>query len=366
MPTTALTARPGTLDGQTPIMTPDGETILAKLSQGDLVFTPDGRPTLVRRVHAYGKQRAFRVTLKDGRSFVAGYDQIIPHTTYAKATYLHTAPVRVLATDYVYATKTGQPGYRYHVPMHSAIEYPEVGHLISPYALGLLLGNGALTQRTLTFSSDDEQLVERLVDSLELPRHVAKRTPQSFNWSLSSHTRVDDIRKELRRLDLMGKTSKQKFIPSEYLYDTCDNRRALLDGLLDTDGTVKLSNRSQNISYTFTSPSTTLVDHVERLAWSLGYGVRKSASEKRRVGGRLTIYTGDALGQTDRLEDVRKHGVYTSRKDRVTPVIRIEEVPPRDMWHIEVDAKWFIAADFVTFCDVRGVLPNEQHPFLKS
>lgn len=363
MPPT-LTARPGLLDGATRIMTPSGETMLSELTVGDIVFTPDGRPTVVRTITSHGTQRAVRVTLKDGRHFIAGVDQIIPHTTYAKATYLRTAPVRVLATDYVYAMKNGQPGYRYHLPMHDAVEYPEVDHFIDPYALGLLLGNGALTQRTLTFSSDDEALVASLTASLELPAHVAKRTPQSFNWSLSSHTRVDAIRKELRRLDLMGRTGKQKFIPTDYLYDSINNRRALLDGLLDADGAVHISERSQKVSYTFTSPSTTVVDHTERLAWSLGYAVRKVQNDKRRVGGKLTIYTTDVLGRSERLTAPRDGKTHISHKDRVTPVIRIEDVPPRDMWHIEVDAKWFIAADFVTFCDVRGLLPETQHPFL--
>lgn len=360
-----VTTRVGTLDGDTRIMTLSGERRIADLAIDDIIFTPDGRPTVVRNVTSHGTARAFRLTLKDGRELIAGQDQVIPHTTYAKAKFLRTAPVRILATDFVYATKANQPGYRYYVPMHGAISYPEVEHTIDPYALGLLIGNGALTQKTLTILTPDDVLMYELLNALKLPEHVARRLPDSSRWHLASHVRVDNVRKELRRLDLMGKSAREKFIPSAYLYDSVEHRRALLDGLLDASGHINIRPKTNAVSYAFTTQSLTLASDVERLAWSLGYGVRKTGNDKRRAGAKLTIYTPDTLGRSRQMLLARQQGAYTSKHDSVTNVIHIEEIAPREMWSLIVEAKWFIAGDFITLCDSRGLLPEARHPFLR-
>lgn len=362
---THLTTRTGMLDGDTPIMTLSGERRIADLQKNDLVFTPDGRPTVVRDVVSHGTHRAFRITLKDGRELIAGQEQVIPHTTYAKATFLHVAPVRVLATDFVYATKANQPGYRYYVPMHGAVLYPEVTHAIDAYALGLLLGSAALTQKTLTVLTSDDALIRELLNALKLPEHVARRLPNTSHWHLASHTRVDAVRDELRKLNLMGKSAREKFIPSDYLYDSVTNRRALLDGLLDASGRIVIRPKTNAVSYTFTTQSLTLASDVERLAWSLGYGVRKTGNDKRRTGAKLTIFTPDALGRSRQMLLARQHATYTSKHDSVTNVIRIEEIAPRPMWSLIVEAKWFIAGEFITLCDSRGILPEVRHPFLR-
>ena len=44
------------------------------------------------------------------------------------------------------------------------------------------------------------------------------------------------FRQELERLGVYGTNSREKFIPTEYLFDSVDNRLEILKGIIDTDG----------------------------------------------------------------------------------------------------------------------------------
>jgi len=78
----------------------------------------------------------------------------------------------------------------------------------------------------------------------------------------------------LRAMNLLD----NKHIPQQYLRASETQRRALLAGLLDTDGTV---NPSGSVQFATTNP--TLADGVRELACSLGF---RPATKRKRVQGR--------------------------------------------------------------------------------
>lgn len=112
---------------------------------------------------------------------------------------------------------------------------------ISPYILGLLLGDGGMTQNFVTFSTASEELLDELS---RLEGITIKKGHGEYDYRLVSHERdqrgynVNWVVTELRRLDLIGKNSHTKFIPKEYLLSSEKNRKEILSGLVDTDGTV--------------------------------------------------------------------------------------------------------------------------------
>ena len=69
--------------------------------------------------------------------------------------------------------------------------------------------------------------------------------------------------------ELWQAKSEDKFIPEEYLYGSIEQRLALLNGLLDTDGSIDAI--KGRISYYTISPM--LKDNVIQLATELGYKV---------------------------------------------------------------------------------------------
>ena len=81
--------------------------------------------------------------------------------------------------------------------------------------------------------------------------------------------KTNEIKHQLDELNLWGCTSKDKFIPSIYKYNSYDNRVKLLKGLIDTDGFIS---KNGNIQYTSTSPK--LLNDVKELCESLGGIVR--------------------------------------------------------------------------------------------
>ena len=74
---------------------------------------------------------------------------------------------------------------------------------------------------------------------------------------------------ELEKLGLMGKLSKEKFIPNPYLCASVQDRKDLLQGLVDTDGHIV----SEGV-IEYSTASAQLCNDVSFLARSLGYIVR--------------------------------------------------------------------------------------------
>src|SRR5688500_6150824 len=109
---------------------------------------------------------------------------------------------------------------------------------------------------------------------------------------------VNPVTDLLRKLELAGRKSNDKFVPTEYLCNTPDVRLAVMQGLLDTDGgPVTQLERTCRIQYTTTSPR--LRDDMVFLVRSFG-GVaywRTRRGEGRKPGrarGRDVHYRSDA------------------------------------------------------------------------
>ena len=99
---------------------------------------------------------------------------------------------------------------------------------IDPYHLGLLIGDGCLTQPyNLTFTKPDQELIDALKEKYTLTYL------DRYQWRISGLTLVEDLRK----LGLLEERAEAKFIPESYKLSTIEDRMALMQGLLDTDGT---------------------------------------------------------------------------------------------------------------------------------
>ncbi len=70
----------------------------------------------------------------------------------------------------------------------------------------------------------------------------------------------------LEELDLMGKRAEEKAVPDAYLVAPIPVRHAVLQGLMDTDGT--LAKSGLNVSFSSVSPE--LAEQVAWLVRSLG------------------------------------------------------------------------------------------------
>ncbi|MEU7546604.1 replicative DNA helicase [Streptomyces sparsogenes] len=180
----------------------------------------------------------------------------------------------------------------------------------------------------------------------------------------SLHTR-------LRDMGLLG----DKHIPQEYLRSSIAQRRELLAGLLDTDGTVTNAGSVQ-----FTVTNKALAEGFRELLVSLGYrcGVRKKLvkgrSEKTSIAYRVSFTPTDDVFGLERKrrmhEERRRPGTPKLKQRFITDVREIESVPVRCVQvdnpeHLYLATRSMVpthnstlALDFARACSIKNNLPS--------
>src|SRR5581483_6205001 len=139
----------------------------------------------------------------------------------------------------------------------------------------------------------------------------------------------------LRRMEVLGR----KRIPDEYLRSSVRQRRELLAGLLDTDGTVT---RTGSVQFSVTNKA--LAEGFSELVVSLGY--RCGISTKRVKGRRESSSTAYVVTFTP-ADDVflleRKRHQHRERKRPGTPRLKqrvikdVREIPSVPVRCVQVD-----------------------------
>jgi deoxycytidine triphosphate deaminase len=257
----------------TPIPTPTGWKLMEQLQIGDLVFDERGRPTAVIDATEVMTGRDCReVVFSDGTSLVCDLDhQWEVQTKYDRK----VGRARVMTTrDMEGRLQIADHEYAFLVRQAAPVHYSPKRQPIDPYVLGVWLGDGTSTKAEVT--SVDVPILEEL----ELAGYAVRPataplayrvggTGQSRDERTGRYTRNDSLSSELRNMGLLG----EKHIPTAYLQGSVDQRRALLEGLMDTDGYVDSLGRCE-----LTTVQPYLADQYFELVASLGH--RPKLAEK--------------------------------------------------------------------------------------
>jgi recombination protein RecA len=261
----------------TPIPTPKGWTTMGELSPGQEVFAGDGSPTRVTFATPVMTDReCFRVRFSDGTEIIADADhQWVTTTLWGRTERWSPA---VVTTRDMEATLWAREGHtlNHAIQLCGPLEYPAQELLVSPYTLGAWLGDGTTDAASIT-CVDPEILDEIRRDGYTVnrnnpgqpdraPRYRIARLPEKPVCALASphcshggaalarglcgnhyenerrNGRIGEwplrpavsLQTQLRDLGVLG----NKHIPERYLHASVAQRLALLQGLMDTDGTV--------------------------------------------------------------------------------------------------------------------------------
>ncbi|MDQ3321055.1 MAG: PhoH family protein, partial [Acidobacteriota bacterium] len=289
------------------LMTPSGWRKMGDIKVGDDVVGSDGKATEVIGVFPQGNRKVYRLTMTDGSSAIACAEHLWQVKTLEDKR--RDKPARILETQEMIGNFRRNNQYRYELPMLSApVEFADREVSIEPYALGLLLGDGCISDKTSpSFCTTDAELISSLEVALtDMNLNFRRKAaidyvitnPQAGRGGNKFAVIRNPLTQALRDLSLAGTKSATKFIPENYLYNSASARLAVLQGLLDTDGgPVTQKNRTCRIQYTTTSGR--LKNDVIFLVRSLG-GVaycRKRQIEGRKPGfanGREVGYRNDA------------------------------------------------------------------------
>lgn len=251
---------------ETPIPTPDGWTTMEALEPGDWVFDINGHPTPVLAAsETIGGRPCYAVDFSDGTTIVADVDhQWQVWTRYDRS---RRDRPRISSTGEIARTLRCGREYNNHVAQARPVHYPSRQLSIDPYVLGRWLGDG--TSASAEITSTDRELLDEVALAGETVRHDSG--PLAYRIGGFGHTRDpiagrltanDSINSRLCALGLLG----NKHIPRDYLQSSVEQRTALLEGIMDTDGYVDVYSRCD-----VTSISRRLAEDYRELIASLGY-----------------------------------------------------------------------------------------------
>jgi hypothetical protein len=245
----------------TKLLTPGGYVELGKLGVGDEVIGSNGLPTRITAIYDRGVLPICKVTLNDGTSVRVDPEHLwrvrTTHDWYTVATQ-DLGELRRSAS----ATET----LRYEIPLVASVQHPEQKLPLDPYVLGALLGNGHFgldhVQLTIPFGPEWEEQVAAIEGLTPAWMRVREVTRKRNATARQFH--LHDCLPILREMGLVGKLSRDKFIPLEYLFADMTSRIQLLGGMMDTDGGMQ----GNTTWYYTTSPQ--LAEDVAELVRSLG------------------------------------------------------------------------------------------------
>lgn len=261
------------------IPTPNGWKKVGNIQPGDYLFDGFGHPTKVLAIFPQGEKEVFELKFKDGRTAKCSRDHLWSYCKYSQNKSSRENRKFFTSTVIELQNRKLQRGdgqYTTLFPMQKAVEYPEKNHYLPSYLFGLALGDGSFrqhpTNKSFQFSSETDELPTYF--SSTMGWILKKHSEKNYTWYFSTKNKqegsekiniwVEDLLQEYP--ELIGANSHTKYIPTDYLEDSVENRRALLQGLMDTDGSVDDKGRTN-----FYTVSERLKDNVVELAQSLGY-----------------------------------------------------------------------------------------------
>jgi len=268
-----VAGRPGlgkALALDTPLPTPDGWTTMGEVQVGDQLIGADGRPTrVVARSDIMLGRTCHEVEFSDGSVIVAdGSHRWLTHT---RATRRNGRGPDVSTTEEIAATvrtHTADRRANHSVTNCRPLQLADRDLLLPPYTLGVWLGGGH--SEGARFTTHDPEIVLHV----EADGLITRPSGPRVHSVCLPGPPLGSVTGLLRTLGVLG----NKHIPASYLRASESQRRALLAGLLDTDGTVAPSG---NVRYC--STSCRLAEDVRELVVSLGY---RGTVTARPVGGR--------------------------------------------------------------------------------
>lgn len=259
------------------IKTPTGWTTFADVKPGDLVSTPDGATASVKNIYNRGQRPVYTVKFSDGRSVECCEDHLwlVYNKHWRKKWQVKSLKdilgMKSLNTSGIY------------IPLISDDNSTEEKTFdIDPYTIGAILGDGHFGE-AMSFTTLDQEIYDRINETL-LENYVLMPdgdmtyyTKYTGKKTKGTKGQYQPYRKIATQLGLYGKKSYNKFIPKEYMAGSKSQRIALIQGLLDTDGTA--DKKTGSISYTTVSPQ--LATDFADLIRSIGGIAKITHSENR-------------------------------------------------------------------------------------
>jgi replicative DNA helicase len=269
---TIIAARPGMGKCQpltAKVLTPSGWRTIGDLKVGDHVTGADGQRTTVTGVFEPGAKEIFRVVMGDGAVTECCEDHL--WLTRTRSDRLRRRPGSTKPLKDIIASISRPGGGAMHSIQRllPAVFDRGLPLPVDPYLLGLYLGDGWCGKAT-GFSNPEHDIQKRLTELLVDDRIVHAGNGKDMRLRSQAIPGEVVFRTQLERLGLRHMHSYEKFIPTQYLYASIEDRVRLLQGLCDSDGFVTTPSRT---AVEISTASPRLAEGITFLVGALGGSV---------------------------------------------------------------------------------------------
>jgi phosphate starvation-inducible PhoH-like protein len=324
------------------ILTPTGWVLMGDLQVGDKVIGRDGKPANVVGIYPQGVKDVYDICTSNGGKTQTCGDHIwaTKNNNDLKHKYDFKLRTTLEIKNSLLNPNVG-PKLNHTLPDNEIVQFEQQDLPITPYVLGVLLGDGNFGD-SISFASIDNDIINRVASEVKQYDLRLHRVNNSVSYTISgnyannktarkirvTNTINNDVeiyhslgmaatKTKIKKSSLQGRCSRSatinntkyeyldkterwtnyiknqvynlgledtlattKFIPKQYLYNSVENRVALLQGLMDTDGTIKKTTGEQS----FTTASKQLALDVVELC--------------RSLGSNATVYTRNRIGKS--------------------------------------------------------------------
>ena len=306
--------------------TPNGWTKMKDIKVGDELFDEQGNictVTLKSQIHNID---CYRITFENGFSLIVDKEHRWLSKTEGEKEhkvrnteemYQHMKTINRKRNSFYYAIETNKP-----------LQLNNKDLLIPPYTLGAWLGDGNANDGRIINKKDDNQIIQEIKnDGFKTKRHT-------YNDD-DTRVQIYGLRPKLQEINVLN----NKHIPIQYLRGSYEQRLSLLQGIMDTDGSIDKRGSCEIIW-----ASKQMIKELRELLFSLG--IKSNINEKQvqlegwdepRIYYRLYFKTRLPVFRLKRKKD--RIPDYPLRKTQYTRYIKkIEPVDSIPTQCIQVDS----------------------------
>ena len=282
------------------VLTKNGYAEIKDLAIGEDIYGEDGKLHQVIGKFDRGVKSIYKVYFHDGTSTECCNEHLWTVIDHKDKTTKTVTLDDIIATGMSFGSATDSR-WRYDIPITKAVTFEQDNSLlIDPYLLGYLLGDGHLSKvSAISFSVHDSDAPETIAQLSSLVPNgcaiVKASSKYNYNIKLAEHNGIkktfgtfnNPLKQLLKSYSLLDTNSYTKFIPKDFLFASIEHRIALVQGLMDTDGTVSVQKKG-GCSLFYSTASAQLAKDFASLVESLG-----GTCSVRERKGKSYMYKGE-------------------------------------------------------------------------
>ena len=326
------------------IYTPEGKTTMGNIVEGSMVLNRKGISTKVLKVFPKENMKTYVITFEDGSTVECCEEHLWKVQTNKQRQTGNFSVITIKEMLDKGLNISNSLGYRYSVDLCEPVEHTKKELPIDSYTLGYMIGNGHLSdtnQVTITIGEKDyEDISNNLIFTMPV-RHTVR---PDYAPTICKIGVTVGIRELLKSINLLNTSSNDKFIPDIYKYSCIEDRLSILQGLMDSDGTIGVYGKKKKVR--FSSNSLLLCQDVVEIVQSLG-----------GIG---------IISKSDRTNDNKgvEYTVSIRTKQNCFRLKRKAELFDSVNWHF-LFRKKIVKADYIGLKDGQCIyIDDEEHLYL--